>query len=136
MTSARSTAGEMTRASARLAPARSATLFGMAKSLQPNILSLIEQLAQQTADPFEHPAWRPRILAPWLENFRFGEAGGDVALAGARGPPAGRDLRLGAGFPGARRRRLGSRGRRRRALHGVERQLEGRRRHEHQLGTP
>ena len=38
-----------------------AVLF-MHKCLQPNILPLIEQLAQQPADPLEHAAGRPRDL--------------------------------------------------------------------------
>src|SRR5437667_5941999 len=51
------------------------------------ILSLIEQIAQQTADPLEHPTWRARILLGGPQDRFLGKPGCDVAAPGTGGPP-------------------------------------------------
>ena len=55
-----------------------------------NILSAIEQLAQQRADPLEHPAGRAGIVFGRLEDLFFREAGLDLSHERPRRPPARR----------------------------------------------
>src|SRR3954467_8494989 len=74
------------RTSARAAPTRNR--IGMAKFFENNILHLLEQLAQQPADPFEEPSGRPWIFFRGAKDLRLRESGLHFTLAGAGGPPA------------------------------------------------
>src|SRR4051794_32283606 len=103
-------------ASAAATPAPTDVLLFIAKSLQPNILTLIEELAQHAAHALEHAARRARILFGGPGHRRFGEARLYFRLARAGSPPRGR--KAAPGFSAAGHWFVG-RGHRRRA---VERQ--------------
>src|SRR5262249_20109978 len=73
--------------------AATATVLLLMTFPEPRILSLVEDLAQQSADPFEDAARRPRILLGRAGHLGLGEAGLHLARFRARRPPAWNDRR-------------------------------------------
>src|SRR5262249_4737109 len=63
--------------------------YGMAKSLKRSILHLLEQLAQQPADPLEDSSRRAWILFRRSQDLGFRKPWLHLARARPGGPPAG-----------------------------------------------